>query len=170
VALKENIRLIILIALAFALVETFVLYKKYDTPQFEGSIIQPSPVDYWKVFEGISKERTYVEEVGAYYRIPIFTEELLALSGEEITLSGYYLPYSRLDSVIILSRYPNASCFFCGQAGIESVAMIELGSEDADLYRMDEMLLVQGKLSLNSSDIDKLAFVLTDAIIERRGL
>jgi len=71
-------------------------------------------------------ERKYLEEAGAHYRIPVFADKLMDLSGKEVTLSGFFLLYSRLDSVIIISRYPNASCFYCGMAGIESVAMIEL--------------------------------------------
>lgn len=129
------------------------------------TIIEPTPVNYWEIFEGISLKRTFIEEADAYYRIPVFTDELLALSGQEVTLSGYYLPYSRLDSMIIISRFPNVSCFFCGQAGIESVAMVELGNKNPH-YRTDQKLIVKGKLMLNSTNINKLAFVITDALLE----
>ncbi|WP_424964220.1 hypothetical protein [Ekhidna sp.] len=124
-------------------------------------------VDYWKQFAQISKERKYFAELDTYYRIPVFTSNLIAQEGKEISLTGFYLPYSELDSVIIVSRYPNASCFFCGQAGIESVVMVELGKPyQPNTYRVDQMLLVHGKLQLNATDVNKLAFIITDARIK----
>lgn len=125
-----------------------------------------SDADYWEMFARISKERTFIEEANAYYRIPVFTPELIAETSKEISLVGYYLPYSRLDSVIIVSRFPNASCFYCGQAGIESVAMVELDEPDNHSFRMDQLLTVQGKLLLNNSDINRLAFVIEDASVK----
>ena len=122
-------------------------------------------IDYWEMFAEIKKERKYIEEASAYYRIPVFTPELVDLSGQEVTLSGYFLPYSKVDSVIIISRYPNASCFFCGLAGIESVAMVELG-KTMKQFRTDQRLVVRGNLLLNSTDVKKLAFVISKASVE----
>lgn len=129
-------------------------------------VFSKESVDYWQMFAAISKEKKYFEELDAYYRIPAFTPELMALSGKELTLTGYYLPYSKMDSVIIISRYPNASCFFCGQAGVESVAMVELHKRKPKSLRTDQLLRVKGKLFLNSSNVNKLAFVLEEAMIE----
>lgn len=127
---------------------------------------EKSSVNYWQMFSGISLERKYIEEAGAYYRIPVFSPDLLTHSGKEITLEGYYLPFSPVDSVIILSRYPNASCFFCGQAGIESVAMVEMA--DVETYKTDQRLSVKGKLKLNATDVKRLAFIIVDASVEER--
>ena len=121
--------------------------------------------DYWKLFASISLERKFMEEANVYYRIPVFSQELQDLEGDEIVLSGYFLPYAKLDSFIIISRYPNSSCFFCGQAGIESVAMVEL-QHAASNYRMDQIITVKGKLALNNSDITKLAFIVEDAEVD----
>jgi len=142
----------------------FVFYQDEEFQKLEAGLETPSE-DYWSMFAQISKERKYFEEAGAHYRIPVFTKELLDLVGEEVMLSGYYLPYSKLDSVIIISRYPNSSCFFCGEAGIESVAMVELATL-GPTYRMDQTLIVKGKLNLNDTDINKLAFVIENAQVE----
>lgn len=146
---------------------TTLVFIFFQTKEFrkQETTLEPPSIDYWKKFAKIGKERKYIEEASAYYRIPVFTPELLALSGQEITLSGYYLPYSMLDSVIILSRFPNSSCFYCGMAGIESVAMVELTKESPQ-YRTDQRLIVQGKLFLNDSNVGKLAFVIADASVE----
>ena len=121
----------------------------------------------WEMFSGITRERRYIEEANAYYRFPIFSQELKAKAGKEITISGYYLPYSKVDSVIIISRFPIASCFFCGKAGLESVAMVELEKAAKSSYRTDQILTVTGKLTLNSSDIKKLAFVIANASVRK---
>lgn len=130
------------------------------------AVSKAPPVNYWEMFAGISLERRFIEEADAYYRIPVFTPILLDHTGKEVTLSGYYLPYSELDSVIIISRFPNASCFFCGRAGIESVAMVELDRVSRTSFYMDQRLTVTGKLVLNSTNIKKLAFVVADATVE----
>lgn len=157
----QNIAWIPFIVLIATLI--LVLFQELEYRKQKSTLDTPV-VDYWEKFAQIKKERKYIEEASAYYRIPVFTEELKALSGKEVILRGYYLPYSRLDSVIIISRYPNASCFFCGLAGVESVAMVEIDQEDPQ-YKMDQMLTVRGKLTLNSTDINKLAFVLEDALV-----
>ncbi|MCG8386233.1 MAG: hypothetical protein MJA30_11870 [Cytophagales bacterium] len=144
---------------------TFYFFQGRENSNRE-KVPEPPPVNYWEMFAGISLERKFVEEADAYYRIPVFTPILLDHTGKEVTLSGYYLPYSELDSVIIISRFPNASCFFCGRAGIESVAMVELDRINRTSYYMDQRLTVRGKLVLNSTDIKKLAFVITDAFVE----
>ena len=166
--LKGNVKYIVLIALLLAFVEVAFFG---GTPEViaDDSIELPS-VDYWEMFAGISKERKYFEEVDTHYRVPVFTEELQKKEGETIVLSGFFLPYSKIDSLIIISRYPNSSCFFCGQAGIESVAMVELDAPNPDTYIMDQMLLVKGKLELNSSDINRLAFVIKEASVVELGL
>lgn len=144
---------------------TFYFFQQRE--ESKRQIISKSPpVDYWKMFAGISLERKFIEEADAYYRIPIFTPELLDHTGKEVTLSGYYLPFSEVDSVIIISRFPNANCFFCGRAGIESVAMVELERINRKSYRTDQRLTVRGKLMLNSTNLKKLAFVIADASVE----
>ncbi len=166
--MKASIKYIILTALIFAFVEVAFLGGARLVPT-DDTIELPS-VDYWEIFAGISKERKYFEEVDTYYRVPVFTDELREKEGETIVLSGFFLPYSTEDSLIIISRYPNASCFFCGQAGVESVAMVELEVPNQNAYIMDQMLLVKGKLELNSTDINRLAFVIKEASVVELGL
>lgn len=149
---------------AAASVVAMVIFFTVETKsRMEDRSIDSPAGSYWQMFAGISMERKYVEEAGAHYRLPIFTPDILALKGKEIKLSGYFLPYSKLDSVIIISRYPNSSCFYCGQAGIESVAMVELVNIAPKTFRTDQRLEVTGKLELNNRDVNKLAFIVTKA-------
>lgn len=163
---KKNLNIIRTILLV-VLISTTAFYYFQPKEEFKEEFISNTPTeDYWEMFAGISIERKFIEDADAYYRIPVFTPLLLNHVGKEVTLNGYYLPYSRIDSVIIISRFPNASCFFCGQAGIESVAMVELEKANRKPFQTDQRLSVKGKLVLNSSDIKKLAFVISKATIE----
>jgi uncharacterized membrane protein YcgQ (UPF0703/DUF1980 family) len=126
--------------------------------------LESNSIDFWQLFADISLKRKYFEESDVYYRLPVFTPVLHAHAGKEITLTGYYLPFSESDSIIIISRYPNASCFFCGRAGIESVALVEVSETKS--YRTDQVLSVKGRLELNSTDFNKLAFIIKDASVE----
>ena len=162
--MKKNIHdTIWFVSIVVAATFIFVFYQ--DKEFLSQDLGSGSTEDYWLMFDKITEERKYIEEAGAHYSIPVFTPELLDLDGEEIVISGYFLPYSKIDSVIIISRYPNASCFFCGLAGIESVAMVEMRGVSRP-FRTDQILRVKGKLQLNSTNVQKLAFVIENALVE----
>jgi hypothetical protein len=52
-----------------------------------------------------------------------FLPMIQKLDGQEMTIRGYIIPLSgkREQSNFMFSAYPYAMCFFCGQAGPESV-------------------------------------------------
>lgn len=52
-----------------------------------------------------------------------FLPMIQKLDGKEITVRGYMIPLSgkRAQSNFMFSAYPYATCFFCGQAGPETV-------------------------------------------------
>ena len=148
-----------------AMVYFFVLEKdslSWHAPSDDASF------SHWKMFAEITTERKYVESAGGHYRLPVFTSDILEMEGSEIKLSGYFLPYSKWDSVIIISRFPNSSCFYCGQAGVESVAMVSMETE-APSFRTDQRLAVTGKLELNNSDVNRLAFIITGAKVTKEA-
>ncbi|MEM9896188.1 MAG: hypothetical protein AAF789_07445 [Bacteroidota bacterium] len=155
------------LSLLLLLAAGLVAVVSYDAKDKKNTVERiPFPeVDYWEVFELVRKKRHFVQEVGSFYQIPVFAEELLALEGKDIVLTGYYLPFSKQDSTIIISRFPNSSCFYCGAAGIESVAMVKIGLNPD--FRMDDMIIAKGKLLLNDSDLEKLAFILEEATVQK---
>ena len=82
----------------------------------------PDGVDYWEVLAGLEYEKS-TDEYGEVY-LPKFSQEIRALEGKEIQLSGYIIPFEGMfkPEQLIISSLPVASCFFCGGAGPESVA------------------------------------------------
>jgi hypothetical protein len=64
----------------------------------------------------------------------------------------------------VLSAFPYSSCFFCGQAGPESVIEIQFAKQYTGL-RMDKIITVRGTLRLNADDILQLNYILEDVEI-----
>lgn len=83
----------------------------------------------------------------------IFGEEVKALAGREVRITGYVLPVDVSGNQYVLSAFPYASCFFCGGAGRESVLKLEL-QPDQGPYEMDQRLSFVGRLKLVESQYD----------------
>ena len=132
------------------------------------SVFAQTKTDMWNEFAKTKFEPKYYEKIGEYIFYPSFSAELKALVGKEVTIEGFYVPYAPEDgNYIILSKYPNNQCFFCGVGGPESVAEVVL--KDASLkFHVDDLITVKGKLKLNTDDVDHMNFILVDAVIVKK--
>src|SRR5687767_8779931 len=78
--------------------------------------------DTWSIFAKTKFEPKYYENLKEYLFFPNFPAELKALEGKEVTIEGFYVPFApEGESYIIISKYPQSQCFFCGGAGPESI-------------------------------------------------
>jgi len=62
----------------------------------------------------------------------------------------------------VLSRNPNATCFFCGGAGPETVLQIEMKQGVYKRYTTDDRITFKGILRMHEKDIDSLTYVLEE--------
>ncbi|OEK04018.1 hypothetical protein [Roseivirga misakiensis] len=115
----------------------------------------------WDIFKKVVFTPTYFEEIDSYFDVPTFNNELKALDGKTITLSGFYVSFD-IDGAFILSGMPLSSCFFCGGAGPETVAEVRMKKIPDDL-QIDDFIKVQGKLELNAKNIDHMNFIINEA-------
>jgi hypothetical protein len=121
--------------------------------------------DQWSLFAKTKFEPKYVEEIKEYVFAPTFPPELKSLEGKEITLEGFYVPFApEGESFIILSKYPQSQCFFCGGGGPESVAEVKF-AKDPPRFKTDDLITVRGKLKLNAMDLEHMNFIITDAVL-----
>jgi hypothetical protein len=118
----------------------------------------------WELLKDINFQEVWSEEFNAVYMVPKFGSKVKSLDGKKIQIRGYVIPVDILADYYVLSANPYSSCFFCGQAGPESVMEIQL-SKQYDGLRMDKIITVQGKLRLNADDILQLTYILEDVII-----
>lgn len=119
----------------------------------------------WELLSTVEIVKGYDEFMGAEIEKPKFSEQLKLQQGKEITLEGFIIPLQQEgdQDYFILSRFPYQSCFFCGQAGPETV--VEVYS-DVKFRYTDERVRVTGTLKLNEDNPLHLFYVVeaTDVI------
>src|SRR5262245_57681947 len=97
-------------------------------------------VDTWAAFAKTKFEPKYYEKLGEYLFYPNFTAELKALEGKEVTIQGYYIPFAPDDSeYVILSKFPQSQCFFCGGGGPESIVEINF-AKNPSKFQVDDLV------------------------------
>lgn len=118
----------------------------------------------WKTLSKITYKKEMDELMGFKIDKPVFSDPIKALEGKEITVKGYIIPVEGYKShkEFIFSAFPYNMCFFCGGAGPETVMEVE--ALEPIKYGAESIVL-KGKLQLNSEDINKLMFKLTDAVL-----
>lgn len=116
----------------------------------------------WKTLAKITYKKEYDEFLGFKIDKPVFSEEIKALNGKEVTVKGFIIPVEGYKShkEFILSAFPYSMCFFCGGAGPESV--MEVTSVEPIEYSA-ESVVIKGKLKLNTDDVNKLMYSLSEA-------
>jgi len=116
----------------------------------------------WEVLKDVKFTEEWSEEFQAFYMVPQFGNKVKSLDGKVVQIRGYIIPVDVVQDYYVLSANPYSSCFFCGQAGPESVMEIQL-KKSYDGLRMDKIVTFKGKLRLNADDIYQLNYVLEDA-------
>lgn len=122
---------------------------------------QSSGNSMWKTLSKITYKKEYDEMLGFKIDIPVFSQDVLALEGKEVTITGYIIPVEGYKShkEFIFSAYPYNMCFFCGGAGPETV--MEVVALEAVPYTADPVT-IKGILRLNATDINRLMYALEE--------
>ena len=113
----------------------------------------------------VTFEKKYNDLVDADTWHPTFGESVQALDGQEVCISGYVITVDMSADYLVLSSNPFASCFFCGNAGPETVLELRL-QPGHKRFSTDEVATFKGRLKLNKSDITALNYILEDADLE----
>ena len=86
------------------------------------------------------------------------------MDNQQIQLKGYFIPLNgkSAQSHFMFSAYPYANCFFCGNAGPESV--IEVFTKDELLIKYsDAPITLEGTFKFSSRDPSDVMFELREA-------
>lgn len=116
----------------------------------------------WDLFKDATFHDVYLEEYSAYASLLNEDADIMALHNTEITIKGYHIPVME-EEMIVLSKFPNANCFFCGGAGLETILEVRLQEAPKKRFEMDEVLTFRGRLIVNSTDWNLVSFILEDA-------
>ena len=128
------------------------------------AIAQPSTLkdNTWKTLSKITFKKQYDEVLGLKIDVPVFSNEVKALSGKEVTIKGYIIPTDGYKSQkeFVFSAFPYNMCFFCGGAGPETV--MEVVTKSPVQYTTEPIYL-KGILKLNGADVNRLIYSLEKA-------
>lgn len=114
----------------------------------------------WEDLAKVDYTEKYFPAYDSNFLYPEFSQEIINLEGKEVTLSGYYLDVDPNGQLLILSKNPLASCFFCGNGGPETAVEIEF--EPKPDFKTDDVVLITGTLKLNKDDVEHFNYILTD--------
>lgn len=116
----------------------------------------------WAVLQDVKFEYKQNEVLDAYMLSPTFGEQVKAVEGQEVEISGFMIPLDVQASEYVLSGVTMNACFFCGGAGPESVMELEF-SESGQSFETDQYLTFIGTLRLNETDVARLTYILENA-------
>ena len=129
------------------------------------AIGQSVPEVSWTDLMDITFKDMYLEKDDIYIYYPLFGEKQKKHDGEKIQITGYIIPIDVEQNQYVLSAFPFSACFFCGNAGPESVMAIYF-SGNTRVFNTDERLKLEGTLELNDTDVDELVYVLRNARVK----
>lgn len=128
------------------------------------AVAQPSTLkdNTWKTLSRITFKKQYDEVLGLKIDVPVFSNEVKALAGKEVTIKGYIIPTDGYKSQkeFVFSAFPYNMCFFCGGAGPETV--MEVVTKSPVQYTTEPIYL-KGILKLNGADVNRLIYSLEKA-------
>jgi len=129
--------------------ETIVLDKDVET------------VVTWNTLKNVR----YEEKPDPTYKVvykPIYGKTVRELEDKTIQIKGFIIPIT--SNTFALSKNPFAACFFCGQAGPETVMGIQF-KKLKDKLKTDMFVTLKGKFILNYDNPDDWMYHIVDAEI-----
>ena len=88
------------------------------------------------------------------------------LDGTEVTVKGYVIPLSgkKAQSHFMFSAYPFANCYFCGNAGPETI-MEAFAKDEKKIKFSENSITLKGTFKFTSRDPNDVMFTLENAVL-----
>lgn len=132
----------------------------------ENSLMQAPDTLTWKLL-GVIK---YVNKPSKDYpdgvMFPIINSTLKAKGQKKIVMSGFIVPIDNVSYA--LSKNVFASCFFCGQAGPETIMGIKFKGATPKL-KTDQYVTMEGTFRYNDNDVNDWIYHIENAVIVKGG-
>ena len=125
-----------------------------------------NPADMWKTLGKVTFKMKKDDLMDYDIEVPIFSKEVRALAGKTIEIKGYIIPVEgyKAQGYFVFSAYPYNLCYFCGGAGKETVMEV-FTKKNTTIKYTAKPITIKGKLVLNSKDVNKLMYLLEDAVL-----
>lgn len=105
----------------------------------------------WNTFAQVTFHKEYSETFGFEVNVkpPEFSDELMSFNGKEIRVKGYVIPVDVELGMYMVSANPFANCFFCGNAGPETVVEL-FPNGKFPRFSTDQVVTFKGILQVNT--------------------
>lgn len=128
-----------------------------------GSLIVSDTLS-WKLLAQIKYLKKPSKDYPDGVMFPVINTTLKAKQHKPITMSGFIIPIDNKNYA--LSKNVFASCFFCGQAGPETIMGIKFKNPGMKL-KTDQYVTLQGTFRYNDSDVDDWIYHIENAVITK---
>jgi hypothetical protein len=118
----------------------------------------------WKLLAQIKYLKKPSKDYPEGVMYPVVNPTLKAKNKKAITMSGFIIPIDNKNYA--LSKNVFASCFFCGQAGPETIMGIKFKNPGIKL-KTDQYVTLQGTFRYNDSDVDDWIYHIENAVITK---
>ena len=115
----------------------------------------------WDTLSDVDFEFEYNETEEVYFLKALFGEKIKSYAGQKISITGFFLNIAGDGELLLVSRNPMSSCFYCGAAGPESV--VEINFIEKPSFVTDQIVTITGILELNDTDGDHFNYILNEA-------
>ena len=116
----------------------------------------------WKLLGQIKFLKKPSKEYPEGVMFPVINPTLKAKNNHMIYMTGFIVPIDNKNYA--LSKNVFASCFFCGQAGPETIMGIKFKNPGVKL-KTDQYVTLQGTFRYNDSDVDDWIYHIDNAVI-----
>lgn len=122
-----------------------------------------TPIDSlnWKLLGMIKFIKKADKEYGEIM-YPQVSSFLKQKNGKTISMSGFIIPID--NTTFALSKNVFASCFFCGQAGPETIMGIKFKGDTPKL-KTDQYVTLVGTFRINENDVEDWIYHIENAVI-----
>ena len=118
----------------------------------------------WKLLAQIKYLKKPSKDYPEGVMYPVINSTLKTKNKKPITMSGFIIPID--NKTYALSKNVFASCFFCGQAGPETIMGIKFKNPNIKL-KTDQYVTLQGTFRYNDSDVDDWIYHIDNAVITK---
>ena len=116
----------------------------------------------WKLLGQIKFLKKPSKDYPEGVMFPVINPTLKAKNSRTIYMTGFIVPIDNKNYA--LSKNVFASCFFCGQAGPETIMGIKFKNPGTKL-KTDQYVTLQGTFRYNDNDVDDWIYHIENAVI-----
>lgn len=136
---------------------------------FSAPLVSAQTSVSWNTLAQVTFHKEFSETFGFEVNVkpPEFSKELMALNGKEVLIKGYVIPVDVELGMYMVSANPFANCFFCGNAGPETVVEL-FPTQTFPRFSTDQVVTFKGILQINTQgEMNAVPYQMFQATIVR---